>query len=247
MPVHVVNTPDPVGAVAEMVAAAAKLGGRICTTGGRAAALVYQRLADAVVDLAAVELWLSDERCVPLADERSNGGLVQRALIERLPVERRPRLRAVAVGEGAQYAAAVYERELAIASGSAQRPPLFELVVLSLGRDGHIASLFPDRPEAREAARWAVAVERPGLEPLVPRVSLTLPVLLAGKRILLLAVGEEKRAALEHALSAVAAGSGEAREPGAALLSRCLRSAPELSLVTDLAGVGQPGQGGSER
>jgi 6-phosphogluconolactonase/glucosamine-6-phosphate isomerase/deaminase len=78
---------------------------------------------------------------------------------------------------------------------------LFDLVLLGVGPDGHIASLFPDYPAIDETERWVVAVPKAHVEPFVPRISLTLPVLGSCREILFEVAGPEKRAILTRVLA----------------------------------------------
>jgi carbohydrate kinase (thermoresistant glucokinase family) len=72
---------------------------------------------------------------------------------------------------------------------------------LGLGADGHTASLFPGRPELDEKTRWVVGVPKPGLEPFVPRVTLTFPALASTREMLFLVSGTAKRDVLGRVLS----------------------------------------------
>ena len=66
--------------------------------------------------------------------------------------------------------------------------------MLGIGSDGHCASLFPDQPSLSERSRPVVGVEEAGLEPFVPRVSMTLPRLANARHVVFLATGESKAA-----------------------------------------------------
>jgi 6-phosphogluconolactonase len=95
---------------------------------------------------------------------------------------------------GPDPAAEAYERDL-----SAAGPPEFDLVLLGLGPDGHVASLFPNQHSLSVRERLVVGVPEAGLEPFVPRVSMTLPVLGGGKRVVFLVSGESKAGAVAAA------------------------------------------------
>src|SRR5262249_15192325 len=71
-------------------------------------------------------------------------------------------------------------------------PPRFDLVMLGMGSDGHLASLFPDQASLQERSRLVVGVEQAGLEPFVPRASLTLPALVNARQVVFLATGSSR-------------------------------------------------------
>jgi 6-phosphogluconolactonase len=187
---------DPAGEVAERLAAAAGAGGQIALTGGSTARLAYERVASREVDWSRCTLWFGDERCVPPGDERSNFGMARDVLFDRLPGEA-PDVRRIPGELGPDAGAEAYELELREAFG--EQRPRFDLVLLGLGADGHCASLFPGDPALEERERSAVGVERAGLAPWVPRVTLTLPVLNAARHVLFLITGPDKAAATARA------------------------------------------------
>jgi 6-phosphogluconolactonase len=78
---------------------------------------------------------------------------------------------------------------------------LFDVVLMGVGSDGHTASLFPGQPQVEETRRWVVGVPQAGLEPFVPRVSLTLPALASTRDMLFLVTGRSKREILGRVLS----------------------------------------------
>jgi 6-phosphogluconolactonase len=195
---------DPAGALAERILAAARAGGHIVLTGGSTPKAAYERLAGE--DLGGATLWFSDERCVEIGDERSNYGMVRAALLDRLSGEPRAvhRMRGE---EGPEAGAEAYEAELREAFGER---PAFDLVVLGLGPDAHLASLFPGHPELRERERLVVGVPEAGHEPFVPRISLTLPALEATPEIIFLVTGAGKAEAVRRAFGPDAAPSLDA-------------------------------------
>ena len=177
--------------VAERLAEQARVGGSIVLTGGSTPRLAYELAADLEPDWSRVALWLGDERCVPPDDELSNYGLVKEALLDRL--EQPPGATHRIQGElGRDAGADAYEREL---TGVAT----FDLVLLGLGPDGHVASLFPNGPPRAGPDRNVVGSES-GHEPFVDRITLTLPRLCATRELLFLVAGEDKADAVARAL-----------------------------------------------
>jgi len=168
--------------LAERLAEQARAGGNVVLTGGSTPRRAYELAAELDPDWTGVEVWWGDERCVPPDDERSNYGLEQGpAAIHRMRGEL-----------GREAGAAEYESELAGAG-------TFDLVLLGLGPDGHVASLFPGFPTLDVTDRDVVGSEA-GHEPLVDRISLTLPRLCATRELLFLVAGEDKADAVSRAL-----------------------------------------------
>ena len=187
---------DPTGPAAERIAAAVSVGGNLALAGGNTPREAYQRVASIDLDWSRCVLWFGDERCVEPDDERSNFGMVRGALLDRLdePVE----VRRIQGELGPDLAAEAYERDLDAAF--ADRPVRFDLIVLGLGPDGHCASLFPGKAELSERGRKVVGVAQPGLEPWVPRVTLTLAAINGADDVVFLVRGDEKAAAVARAV-----------------------------------------------
>ncbi|MBO0716584.1 MAG: 6-phosphogluconolactonase, partial [Rhizobiales bacterium] len=78
--------------------------------------------------------------------------------------------------------------------------PLFDLVLMGLGPDGHTASLFPHSPALEEKERWVVGIAKAGMEPFVPRVTLTFPALASTREMLFLVDSADKRPILGRVL-----------------------------------------------
>jgi len=179
---------DPAQVVAERLAAAARSGGHVVLTGGSTPRIAYERAAKLEPDWSRVELWWGDERCVPADDERSNYGMAKHALLDHVSTGAVHRMR----GElGREEGAAQYDKEL----GSLER---FDLLLLGLGPDGHIASLFPMQPTLDVTDRRVIGAEAKH-EPFVDRITLTLPLLRSARAVLFLVTGEDKADACRRA------------------------------------------------
>jgi len=164
-------------------------------SGGTTPVHLFDRLAcdpyAARIDWSKTRLFWSDERCVPPNHSDSNYLRAVVHLISRISIPRENvyRIR----GElAADQAAAAYEAEL---RGCFNSLPVFDLVLLGLGPDGHTASLFPHSPVLDEKAKWVVGVQHAAPPPpLVDRVSLTLPVINAARQVVFLVAGADKAA-----------------------------------------------------
>jgi 6-phosphogluconolactonase len=143
-------------------------------------------------DWSGATVWFGDERCVPPTDERSNYGMANAKLLSRVnaDVERME-------GElGPDAGAGHYEARIRERLGG---EPRWDLLVLGLGPDAHTASLFPSKPEKDETSRLVVGVPEAGMEPQVPRISLTVPALNSARHVVFLVTGESKREAVRRA------------------------------------------------
>lgn len=189
---HVVDTAqDAARVAADELVAVARAGGAIALSGGSAPRPAYELAAAAEPNWSDARLYWSDERCVPPGDERSNYRLACEALLERL--EHPPAHVHRVEGELEPDEAARRYDELL-------RDLTLDLALQGIGPDGHTASLFPGSPALAERERLAVAAD-PGLEPFVPRVTMTIPMLRASRRIIFLVVGEAKADAARRAFA----------------------------------------------
>ena len=188
--IEVLVADDPAAEVAGRLAEAARTGGHVVLTGGSSPRIAYELAAGLERDWSAVELWWGDERCVPPEDERSNYGMAKHALLDHVSTGAVHRMR----GElGRDEGAAQYEQELA----ALER---FDLVLLGLGPDGHIASLYPNQPTLDETERRAIGADAK-LGPYVDRITLTLPMLRRARQVLFLVTGENKAEAAKRAFA----------------------------------------------
>lgn len=150
-------------------------------------------------------LFWGDERCVPPGHPESNYRTANEALISRIliPVGNVHRIR----GELASpdEAALEYERDIdgfyRACDAHYSVLPVFDLILLGMGNDGHTASLFPGRPELDECRRLAVPSEAPPESPVRSRVTLTFPVINNAARVVFLVTGDDKRPIVESILA----------------------------------------------
>jgi 6-phosphogluconolactonase len=181
---------DPAGVVVDLLAEAA---GHVCITGGSTPRGAYERVAEKRADWSGVDFWFTDERCVPPDHEHSNFRMADVALLDRAAGATVHRMK----GElGPAEGAADYER----AYDAAGRPA-FDLILLGIGPDAHTCSLFPGDDALGERERAVVGVETPGMAPLVSRITFTLPVVDASRRIVFLVTGADKADAVARAFS----------------------------------------------
>jgi 6-phosphogluconolactonase len=187
---------DPAAAVAERLAWAAEEGAHMVVTGGSTPSKAYERAASLGADWSRAAIWWSDERCVPPDHEHSNYRMTRESLLDRLEGEP-PRAMRMEGERGPHDGARAYEEVMAEEFGDAL--PVFDLILLGMGPDAHCASLFPGDDALGEQQRTVVGVDTPGMAPLVPRITLTLPVLNAAREVLFLVSGEEKAEAVARA------------------------------------------------
>ena len=137
-----------------------------------------------------VHLYWSDERCVSPEDPASNYGMARDAFIKHVPLPT-VNVHRVPGEEGPDAAAAACERDLqALAAQERPRPdvPVFDLILLGLGADGHVASLFPHSPALEEAGVCARSQAPDGS----PRVTITYPVINAARQVWFIVSGARK-------------------------------------------------------
>jgi 6-phosphogluconolactonase len=194
---------DPAGALASRLVDAASRGGHIALTGGSSPRDAYARAAAAGGDWSRSVLWFGDDRCVPPDDDRSNYRMARESLLDHVDAEAR-RIE----GElDPDDAASRYQESLQseVGGGDAGVPAL-DVVLLGLGPDGHCGSIFPGKPAMDVRDRAVVGVPEAGLEPFVPRVTMTLPVFNAAREVWFIVTGEGKADAAARAFG------GEPRE-----------------------------------
>jgi 6-phosphogluconolactonase len=178
---------DPAAEVAELLTDAAVAGGHVVLTGGSSPKHAYELAAQRDADWSGATVWLTDERCVPPSHPDSNFAMAERALLMQLSAG--PQVVRMEGELGPDAGAGGYEAEIRARMGT---DPRWNLLLLGMGPDGHVASLFPGKPEVEERRRLAVGVPLAGMEPQVPRITLTLPAINSARAAVLLITGEGK-------------------------------------------------------
>jgi 6-phosphogluconolactonase len=174
----------------------------ICLTGGSSPKQLYQLLATvpyrSQIPWERVHWFIGDERFVPADHPLNNMGMARRIFLDHcaptanihpIPTDT----------ANPEQSARRYESELKAFYGANELDsarPLFDVVLMGVGPDGHTASLFPDYPALEEAERWVVGVPEAHVEPFVPRVTLTLPALGSCREMLFEVSGADKLAIL---------------------------------------------------
>lgn len=174
----------------------------ICLTGGSSPKKLYQLLGSDAwrgrIPWQRVHWFIGDERFVAENDPLNNMAVARATFLDRNAPAGHIHPIPTTV-EDPHESAKAYARELQAFYGADlldPSRPLFDLVLMGVGPDGHTASLFPGFPEIEETERWVVGVPKANVAPFVPRVSLTLPVLASCREMLFEIAGHDKQAIL---------------------------------------------------
>ena len=226
---HVIAVSDSVAlakaAAERMIERIASNPGRaaICLTGGSSPKQLYQLLVSepyrSRIPWDRVHWFIGDERFVPPADPLNNMATARRIFLDACAPADNIHPIATDLAD-AELSALQYERELKSYYGAGvldPARPLFDVVLMGVGPDGHTASLFPGYPAIEETRRWVVGVPRANVEPLLPRVTLTLPALGSCREMLFEVAGADKRAILTRVLEGENLPAGRACTPGETL------------------------------
>jgi 6-phosphogluconolactonase len=181
----------------------------VALTGGTMGATVLEAInsspARDSVDWSRVHFWWGDERWVPHDDPERNEVQAREALLDHIAVPA-ANIHPFAASDGPlslEEAAAAYAAELAAHAGEGSAQPRFDITFLGVGADGHIASLFPDKPGISETEATVVWL-RDSPKPPPERLSLTRPVINSSDRIWLVLAGADKASAIGLALAGAA-------------------------------------------
>ncbi len=162
----------------------------LALSGGRTPEPVYRELARAAdLDWSRVRIYFGDERAVPPDHSDSNYRLAWQALLSRVPVPAAQIHRLEAERSDRDAAAREYQHLL---------PARLDILLLGLGPDGHVASLFPGSPALAERERLVLPVT--GAKPPAHRLTITPPVIEAARRVIVVAAGGDKAAVVARAL-----------------------------------------------
>ncbi|MFA5937710.1 MAG: 6-phosphogluconolactonase [Sinimarinibacterium sp.] len=195
--------------------------------------LAQSPLAEAVA-WGRVHFWWTDERWVSSDNPLSNQRAARAALLDRLAATPEQVHAVDVAAPSAEAAAADYERRLRQCFGDR---PVFDVVLLGVGEDGHVASLFPGSPALACGRDWVV-VERRAPKPPAVRVSLSLPALVAGRYHILLAQGAAKVAVVRRL---------HGPQRGSLPIDRFLSMAPQVRAYVDKAAWSPDGKEGGPR
>jgi 6-phosphogluconolactonase len=208
----------------------------LALSGGTTPERAYELLARALEDWQGVEVWFADERCVGPEDAQSNYRMAREKLLERIAIEP-GRVHRMEGELGSQAGAERYAEQLrehvagaehkvgAASGGDGAALPVLDVVVLGIGPDGHIASLFPDAATLDAGPEAVCLGVRDSPKPPPERITLSLGVLRAARRCVLLATTADKRAAITGALA----------EPTARVPASLLRRERLTVIVDDAA------------
>ena len=168
---------------------------QIALSGGNTPGLAYGLLAQEHLPWDRVDVFLGDERWVHPDDEASNAHMLRQTLLAQGPGTKAAfhPVPTTELADAEASAAAFAELLQSVCPGS---PPVFDLMLLGLGDDGHTASLFPGTEAPLVTDRWATVGRGKGLD----RITLTAPVLSAARQVIFLVSGAGKQEALKRLL-----------------------------------------------
>lgn len=196
----------------------------VVLTGGGVGTAVLAALAATgardAIDWGRLDVWWGDERFRPAGDAERNETGARAALLDHVPVDP-ARVHPMAPSDGPdgddpEAAAERYAAELRAAAGPAGGPvPVFDVLMLGMGPDAHVASLFPGLPGVHDERPVVAVHDSP--KPPPTRISLTFPSLRAAREVWVLAAGESKADAVRRGL---APGADPAKAPVAGARGR---------------------------
>jgi 6-phosphogluconolactonase len=204
----------------------------LALSGGSTPARTYELLAEQLESWERIDVWFADERCVEPTDEESNYLLARKTLLDRASGLEPGRVHRMEGELGPEQGAERYARELREHAPLQDGLAVLDVIVLGIGPDGHIASLFPGAPTLTADAGELCLGVHDSPKPPPERITLTLAVLRAAQRCVLLATGAGKADAVDAMLA----------EPSNHVPASLLRRG-RLSVVVDDAASPEPPKG----
>jgi 6-phosphogluconolactonase len=174
-------------------------GAHLALSGGTTPARTYELLGAALDDWQAIDVWFADERCVGPDDDESNYKLARETLLGAASGLDEARVHRMRGELGPDDGAANYASELREHAPIEEGLAVLDVVVLGIGPDGHVASLFPGAPTLDVEDELCLGVHD-SPKPPPERITLSLPVLRAARRCVLLATGASKADAVSAML-----------------------------------------------
>jgi 6-phosphogluconolactonase len=191
----------------------------ICLTGGSSPKKLYELLGTEAyrsrIPWDRTHWFIGDERFVPASDPLNNMGNARGIFLDRFAPA--SHIHPIPTDKSPDESAERYQRELKSLYGADLLDPgrpMFDVVLMGVGPDGHTASIFPDYPALSETERWVVGVPQAHVAPFVPRVTLTLPALASCREMLFEVAGSDKRAILTRVLDGENLPAARARSIG---------------------------------
>jgi len=201
----------------------------LALSGGTTPARTYELLAEELEDWREIEIWFADERCVGPEDAESNYRLAHETLLDVADGLEQQRVHRMEGELGAELGAERYASALRERAPLEEGVAVLDVIVLGIGPDGHVASLFPGAPTLDVQAPVLCLGVHHSPKPPPERITLTLPVLRAAQRCVLLATGAGKADAVDAMLA----------EPSRHVPASLLRRG-RLSVIVDDAASPEP-------
>lgn len=168
----------------------------IALSGGNSPLPIYEKLSTFELEWNRIIFFLVDERCVPNSSSESNYGNIKKVFFNNIDSLNFP---VVKHTQSFKECADNYEQKILDNVEHINNVPSFDLIVLGMGLDGHIASLFPKTKALHENNKWVVLNDVPQLN--TQRITMTYPLIMNSKKLVLLIKGEEKKKVLINSLT----------------------------------------------
>lgn len=168
----------------------------IAISGGSSPLPIYKKLSEYKIDWNRISFFLVDERCVSILDSESNYRNINNIFFKKINAVS---FSMIEDGISLKQCADNYERKILEHVKTVKNLPSFDLVLLGMGLDGHIASLFPNTKALNENEALIVLNEIPQLN--TQRITMTYALLMNSKKIVMLIKGQEKKKVLIDSLT----------------------------------------------